>query len=46
MAFSGIVRNWFDQKGYGFIVPDENGPDGWPLADLFVHRHALIGVQS
>ena len=29
-----------------FIVPDQNGTDGYPLPDIFVHRHALIGVQS
>jgi len=43
---TGTVRNWFDHKGYGFIVPDQNGSDGYPLPDIFVHRHALIGVQS
>ena len=43
---TGTMRNWFDHKGSGFFVPDENGTDGYPLPDIFVHRHALIGVQS
>jgi len=43
---TGTVRNWFEHKGFGFIVPDQNGSDGYPLPDIFVHRHALIGVQS
>lgn len=31
----GIVR-WFDaRRGYGFIVPDEGGPD------VFLHRRVL-----
>ena len=32
---TGTVKWYNEQKGFGFIIPDEGG------ADLFVHRTAL-----
>ena len=41
MSRQGVVRNWFDNKGFGFIISNENLESGKATADLFVHRNAL-----
>merc|ERR1712216_843294 len=40
MASSGVCKRWNDEKGFGFIAPNEGGDD------LFVHRTALVGSQA
>ena len=37
---TGVVRNWFDDEGFGFIIP------GQDIVDVFVHRHGLENVKK
>jgi len=37
MVLRGIVKTWFDEKGFGFIGPDEGGPD------IYVHSTGILG---
>eukprot|EP01064_Diplonema_japonicum_P008065 TRINITY_DN155_c0_g2_i1.p2 TRINITY_DN155_c0_g2~~TRINITY_DN155_c0_g2_i1.p2 ORF type:complete len:189 (+),score=56.33 TRINITY_DN155_c0_g2_i1:87-653(+) len=39
MSHLGTVKSWSDEKGFGFIIPQEGGND------VFVHRK-VIGMQS
>ena len=36
----GVVKKWVEEKGYGFIVPEQG------RTDLFVHRHGLVRMSS
>eukprot|EP00429_Kryptoperidinium_foliaceum_P042664 CAMPEP_0176113728 /NCGR_PEP_ID=MMETSP0120_2-20121206/57112_1 /TAXON_ID=160619 /ORGANISM="Kryptoperidinium foliaceum, Strain CCMP 1326" /LENGTH=152 /DNA_ID=CAMNT_0017447957 /DNA_START=65 /DNA_END=521 /DNA_ORIENTATION=+ len=39
MAKTGVVKNWNEEKGFGFIGQDDGGED------LFCHRTALAGTD-
>jgi cold shock CspA family protein len=37
----GTVSRWFPAQGFGFVTPDNAGPDAGTDKDIFVHRHAI-----
>eukprot|EP00928_Gymnodinium_smaydae_P003797 TRINITY_DN11340_c1_g1_i3.p1 TRINITY_DN11340_c1_g1~~TRINITY_DN11340_c1_g1_i3.p1 ORF type:complete len:567 (+),score=96.03 TRINITY_DN11340_c1_g1_i3:68-1768(+) len=37
-VYRGTVKRWIDDRGFGFLIPEEGGDDVW------VHRSGLIGV--
>lgn len=40
MRFDGIIKSWNDDRGFGFIEPDQGGPD------IFVHIKAFKGLRE
>ena len=37
VTFQGFVKRWFDERGYGFVAPDDGS------ADCFVHASTVQG---
>ena len=40
MSASGTVKHWNDERGFGFITPEDGGDD------VFVHRNDLSGCDA
>eukprot|EP00440_Ansanella_granifera_P029270 gb/GFBE01031793.1/.p1 GENE.gb/GFBE01031793.1/~~gb/GFBE01031793.1/.p1 ORF type:complete len:178 (+),score=19.03 gb/GFBE01031793.1/:1-534(+) len=36
----GVMQRWNEEKGFGFIVPDDGG------SDVFCHRKALVDAET
>jgi cold shock protein len=39
---TGKMKWWASQKGYGFVVA-EDGPNGTPMTEVFVHYKEILG---
>jgi CspA family cold shock protein len=39
---TGKVKWWAPAKGYGFVIADD-GPNGAPMTEVFVHYKDIVG---